>query len=40
MADMSESLKPINTSFYDFEKLVTGGFVYTDLLGRNRPTAL
>ena len=30
MADMNEPLKPINTSFYDFEKLVTGGFVYVD----------
>ena len=27
---MNEPLKPINTSFYDFEKLVTGGFVYVD----------
>ena len=23
-------MKPINTSYYDFEKLVTGGFVYVD----------
>ena len=30
MADMNEPLKPINTSFYDFERLVTGGFVYVD----------
>ena len=30
MADMNEPLKPINTSFYDFEKLMTGGFVYVD----------
>ena len=30
MADMNEPPKPINTSFYDFEKLVTGGFVYVD----------
>ena len=27
---MNEPLKPINTSFYDFERLVTGGFVYVD----------
>ena len=27
-------MKPINTSYYDFEKLVTGGFVYVDKTAR------
>ena len=30
MADKKDALKPINTSIYDFPRLVTGGYVYVD----------